>query len=231
MADGDFAAFVDADGVRFDADDAALLRAVDEGGSVSAAAEALGRSRARALTRLDELADAHGPLVERRRGGADGGGSELTDAARALLSRFDRLRAGYDAIAGATETVLEGRVTARDGELGTIETPAGAVRAICPPGADHVQVGLRADAVTLQAPDAAPPDGATSARNRFAGTVLDVERGQTVVAVTVDVGGPEPLAALVTADSAARLDLGVGTSVVATTKATATRATPLPGDG
>ena len=42
--DAAFEAGIGADDVTFDADDAALLRAVDESGSVSAAAEALGRS-------------------------------------------------------------------------------------------------------------------------------------------------------------------------------------------
>ena len=42
-------------GVEFDGRDAALLRAVDAAGSVAGAASALGRSRARALSRIETL--------------------------------------------------------------------------------------------------------------------------------------------------------------------------------
>ena len=41
------------DGVEFDGRDAALLRAVDAAGSVAGAASDLGRSRARALSRIE----------------------------------------------------------------------------------------------------------------------------------------------------------------------------------
>ena len=119
-----------AGGVTFGAADAELLWAVADHGSVSGAAESLGRSRARALNRLEELEDAFGSLVERRRGGADGGGSRLAPDARTLLARFDRLRAAVSGTAAVPETVLDGRVVGRDGEVGTIETDAGTVRAL-----------------------------------------------------------------------------------------------------
>ena len=83
---------------------------------------------------------------------------------------------------------------------------------------------LRADAVTLHDPDDAPPAGGTSARNRLAGTVTAVDTGEAVARVSVDVGAPDPLVALVTVESLERLGLLDGTPVVATFKATATRA-------
>jgi molybdate transport system regulatory protein len=214
--------------VTFGADDAALLRAIDEHGSVSAAADALGRSRARATGRLDDLEAAFGSLVERTRGGAGGGGTELTPGARDLLARFARLRTALSGVAAAEECVLEGRVVDRDGELATVVTPVGEVRALAPPDADRVQVSLRADAVTLHAPDEAPPAGGTSARNRLSGVVSRVERGESVAHVRVAVegdGGKVVLVALVTTESVERLGLSDGVAVVATFKATATRAT------
>ncbi|WP_276260287.1 TOBE domain-containing protein [Haloglomus litoreum] len=219
--------------VTFGDDDAALLRAIDEHGSVSAAASALERSRARATGRLDDLEAAFGPLVERTRGGAGGGGTELTSGARRLLARFDRLRTALSGVAATEESVLEGRVLDRDGELATVETPVGELRALAPGEADRVQVSLRADAVTLHAPDEAPPAGGTSARNRLAGTVSAVERGESVAHVRVAVDGddgPVALVALVTLESVDRLELATGRTVVATFKATATRATGLPDD-
>ncbi|MFC7235441.1 TOBE domain-containing protein [Halosegnis marinus] len=221
--DAEFDARLHEGDVSFDARDAALLRAVDEAGSLNAAAGELGRSYARAHERLTALEAAFGPLVERTRGGAGGGGSELTDGARDLLARFDRLRAGFDAVAAVEETVLDGRVTERDGELAAVETAAGTVRALVPPGADRVALTLRADAVTLHAPAEVPDADATSARNRLAGTVTALDRGAAVVRVAVDVGADDPLAALVTTDSADRLGLEAGASVVASFKATATR--------
>ncbi|MFC7167433.1 TOBE domain-containing protein [Halospeciosus flavus] len=224
--DAGFDARLRADDVSFGAEDAALLRAVDEVGSLNRAADELGRSYSRAHDRLTDLEDAFGTLVERQRGGSGGGGSSLTDTARDLLARFDRLRAGYTSVAETTEAVLDGRVVSRDGELGTVETGAGRVRALVPPGVDTVQVSLRADAVTLHDPDETPAESATSARNRFVGEVVDVERGEAVSRVRVDVGTDAPLYALVTDESRDRLTLEAGRQVVASFKATATRATP-----
>lgn len=206
-----------------------LLRAIADHGSVSAAASDIGRSRSRALTRLESLESVFGPLVERRRGGSDGGGSRLTDEAHALLARFDRLRAALSSTAAVDETVFEGTVTERTGELGLVETPAGTLRALLDDDdatvESTVQVSVRADAVTLHAPEEAPSKGATSARNRFSGTVTFLDRGEAVVRVLLDVGSAAPLTALVTVESVDRLSLALDDSVVASFKATATRAT------
>jgi molybdate transport system regulatory protein len=221
-----------ADDVSFGVPDARLLRAIDDHGSVSAAAAGLGRSRARATGRLDELEAAFGSLVERVRGGASGGGTELTAGAHDLLARFARLQAALSGVAAAEECVLEGRVTAVDGELATVATPVGALRALAPEGADRVQLSIRADAVTLHAPDEAPPAGGTSARNRLTGSVRAVERGESVAHVRLIVDGEDGQAefvALVTLESVDRLGLTTDSEVVATFKATATRATGLVG--
>jgi len=122
--------------------------------------------------------------------------------------------------------VLDGTVEERDGELGTVSTAAGRVRALVPPGTDAVQVSLRADTVTLHDPAELPAKSGTSARNRFAGEVTAIDRGEAVSRVTVDVGADTPLVALVTEESRERLSLSVGREAVASFKATATRATP-----
>ena len=114
---------------------------------------------------------------------------------------------------------------AREGELSTVETDAGRVRALAPE-AEAVQVTVRADAVTLHAPDEAPPEAATSARNRFAGQVVAIDTGAVVARVLVDVGAESPLAALVTMASVENLTLCEGAEVVVSFKATATRASP-----
>jgi molybdate transport system regulatory protein len=223
--DAGFEAHLRGDEVEFDAADAELLRTIDAEGSLNRAADALGRSYSRAHQRLTALEDALGPLVARQRGGSGGGGSELTDEARELLARFERLRAEFTGTAEVEETVLPGRVVAREGELATVETPAGRVRALAPE-ADAVQVAIRADAVTLHAPDDAPAAEATSARNRFSGTVAAIDAGEQVARVLVDTEGDATLAALVTTSSVEKLDLRAGSAVVASYKATATRASP-----
>lgn len=221
-----FDARLRSDGVTFGRADADLLRAVDRAGSLAGAAAELGRSRPRIGERLDDLEGAFGPLVERRRGGQEGGWTRLTDGGSELLARFDRLRTAFEGIAGVEETVLEGQVAERHGELATVETGAGAVRALVPPDAHRVQVTVRADAVTLTDPGDVPPADATSARNRLRGEVVAVDSGERIRRVRVDVGAGPDLVALVTADSGDRLALDPGRTVVATFKATATRATP-----
>lgn len=216
--------------VVFRADDAALLRAVDEHGSLHSAAGALGRSYSRTHGRVEALEDAVGPLLERRRGGTGGGGSELTEEARRLLARFARLEAALADTAEVEEVVVEGRVTERAGELASVETRAGELTAVLFEPADWVNVTLRADAVTIHAPADAPIEDGTSARNRFPGTVESVDHRESVARVSVGVGGGVTIEALVTVESVERLDLQPGTEVVASFKATATRATPAIGD-
>ncbi len=224
--DAAFDARLQTDDVSFTERDAVLLRRLDETGSLNQAAKELGRSFSRAHQRVKALEEEFGPLVDRQRGGEGGGGSALTDRARQLLARFDRLRVGYRSIAETTETVLNGTVDSRSGELGTVLTDAGTVRALVPPNSEDVQVSVRADAVTLHEPGDSPSSGATSARNRFVGAVLNLERGDAISRVRIDIGAEEPLFALVTDDSRERLSLDPGTDIIASFKATATRATP-----
>lgn len=212
--------------VSITARDVELLRGIDDHGSIHAAANALDRSYAHAQRRVVELEDELGPLVERRRGGSGGGGSTLTDGARELLRRFGRLDAAFSGLARVEETVLSGRVVERDGELAIVETAPGRVRALVSAEDDAVEVAIRSDAVTLTAPEDAPSPGETSARNRFPGVVESVEAGEAVARIAVDVGTGTPLLALVTRSSLERLDLEPGREVVASFKATATRATP-----
>lgn len=224
--DEEFVAHLRSDDVEFTPRDATLLRSVDEVGSLHGAADVLERSYSRSHQRVTTLEEAFGTLVERQRGGSGGGGSTLTDRADELLAKFDRLRDGFSSVAETAEAVLDGTVVERSGELGIIETDAGRVRAITPPAAEAVQISLRADAVTLHDPADKPAESSTSARNRFDGTVTDVEQGESVSQVTVDVDAPEPLFALVTEESRRKLALEAGEPVVASFKATATRATP-----
>jgi molybdate transport system regulatory protein len=232
--DVDCRASLRAGSVTVEEEDVALLRAVDSEGSLNAAAEALGRSYSRAHKRLAELEAELGALVERERGGTGGGGSALTDDARDLLARFARVRAVLRGAASADEVVLAGDVRATDGELVTVETGVGTVRALAAGSAvatgQRVDVTVTADAVTLHDPTASPAAGETSARNRLRGTVRKVSERDAVATVRVDVGTASPLSVLVTTASVERLGLQPGRDVRATFKATAARATPVESD-
>jgi len=211
--------------VALTARDRTLLQAVAAHGSLNSAADALGRSYAHAQRRIVELEEAFGPLVDRSRGGSGGGGSELTDTAEQLLARFQRLQAEFDGVATAAETVLRGTVVDRDGELATVETPPGTVRAIVDTDADAgdaVEVGIRADTVTLNAPPEAPEPAGTSARNQFAGTVEHIEEGASIALVSLAIDPDTTLSALVTDTSLDKLDITAGAELVASFKATAT---------
>ncbi|MFB6198098.1 MAG: TOBE domain-containing protein [Halobacteriaceae archaeon] len=223
--DPGFDAHLQVGDLTFDRDDANLLRAIDEHQSLNAATNALGRSYSRAHSRVTTLESAAGELVERQRGGANGGGSTLTENARELLARFTRLQAALDGTASTDEIVLDGTVVERRGELVTVDTRVGDVRAIQLDEADEVQIAFRSDAVTLHPPDTAPPAGGTSARNRFEGEVDTISTNEAVARVTVDVDGELQLSVMITRQSLETLDLQQGSEVIATFKATATRAT------
>ncbi len=87
-------------------------------------------------------------------------------------------------------------------------------------------MSLRADAVTLHDPDETPTENAMSARNRFDGHVHSIDRGDSISLVSVDVEAEDHLYALVTEESRERLKAEPERQIVASFKATATRATP-----
>lgn len=223
-ADGQGAAALVRDGVEFDERDQALLREIDRTGSVAAASSKLGRSRPRDLDRIETLESVFGELVERRRGGSGGGGSQLTDTGEQLLARYERLQVALTATAQVPETVLQGTVTDLSGELAEVDTPIGRVRGLHDDVAvgEAIQVRVSADAITLLDPGSDPEPDATSARNRLRGTVSEIDRGETVLTVHIAVENTE-FRALVTDNSARRLDLAEHRDVVLTWKATATR--------
>ncbi len=71
-----------------------LLRQIAEGGSISAAAQAVGISYRTAWGAIDALNNLAGEaIVERTKGGAGGGGAALTEAGRTLLATYAALHA------------------------------------------------------------------------------------------------------------------------------------------
>jgi molybdate transport system regulatory protein len=74
-----------------------LLAAIDEHGSISAAARHLGISYKAAWDRVDAMNNlAEAPLVLRETGGKGGGGTRLTDEGRRLIAVFRHLEQEYE---------------------------------------------------------------------------------------------------------------------------------------
>ncbi len=213
------------DDVTVTARDVEMLRAIDRYGSMHRAAAELGRSYGHLQPRVVELEEALGTLTRRVKGGAGGGGTELTDEARELIRRFERLRVELSGVATVTESVLPGTVIEREGALATIETPAGTINARAPAAAAEVEIAIRSDAVVLMRPDSATASH-TSLRNRLEGTVEAIAEEAGIVTVTVTVGEGIELAAVITEESRRRLELAPGSSVLAAFKTTAARASP-----
>ncbi|MEF3048013.1 winged helix-turn-helix domain-containing protein [Pseudotabrizicola sp. L79] len=71
---------------------AELLTRIAETGSISAAGRAMGMSYKRAWSLVEELnASFAAPLVSSSRGGAGGGGADLTDAGQTVLALYRRV--------------------------------------------------------------------------------------------------------------------------------------------
>jgi molybdate transport system regulatory protein len=70
----------------------ALLEAIGQAGSITAAARSLGMSYRRAWLLLDELNHSlQHPAVDSAKGGQFGGGSALTDTGRQLVALYRRI--------------------------------------------------------------------------------------------------------------------------------------------
>lgn len=213
------------DGTTVTKRDVEMLRAIDRVGSMHSAASALGRSYGHLQRRVVELEAAIGTLTARTKGGSDGGGTELTPAARALIRQFERLRVELAGVTTITESVIRGTVVERDGELATVRTDAGELTARAPADEAAVEIAVRSDAVVLMRPGSAA-QAHTSLRNQLAGTVERIEREASIATVAVAVAEGVTITAVVTAGSLDALELAEGSDVVAAFKTTAARATP-----
>lgn len=101
--------WIDIDGVRFFGPGRAeLLSLIDQSGSIVKAAKSMGMSYKKAWDMVDEM-NTRGkkPFVVARKGGDKGGGSELTDTARRMLSRYNKLMNKLNAIVEKNTDILD----------------------------------------------------------------------------------------------------------------------------
>lgn len=93
---------------------AALLEAIRETGSISAAARSLGMAYRHAWELVDDLNAGFEPgVVETVAGGKAGGGARLTDFGAELLARFRRMEATTEAAIAPELAELASRVAPR----------------------------------------------------------------------------------------------------------------------
>lgn len=75
-----------------------MLKLIDEKGSLKAACDAMGYTYRRTWGNLKKIEDFFGfPLLERHRGGAEGGTTQLTPEGKRLVKAFDRFHETVDA--------------------------------------------------------------------------------------------------------------------------------------
>lgn len=97
----------------------ALLEAIGETGSISAAGRALGMTYRRAWELADHLNKAFGrPLVEGHTGGSGGGGASLTELGREVVARYRALLAATEEAAGPHVAAIEALMAAGEAQDG-----------------------------------------------------------------------------------------------------------------
>lgn len=91
------------------ADRVALLRAIDEQGSITRGAKAVGLSYKAAWDAVDAMNNLAGePLVSRVTGGRGGGGAKLTERGRQLVAGFELMQAEHRRFVGAMTAQTQG---------------------------------------------------------------------------------------------------------------------------
>lgn len=226
----------------------ALVEAIGELGSISAAARKVGLSYKGAwdaVQALNNLFD--GPLVTAAPGGSQGGKASLTPRGRTALAAFRRVQAEMDSALAKLDHGLDAdvfwslgmRTSARNALRGVIAriTPGAVntevtlsvadgleiVAIVTSHSVDDLGLAVGAPAIALIKSSfvvLAKGEGLrTSARNQLAGVVASREDGAVNAEIRLEIGGGKTLAATITLESAEALELAVGDAVTALVKA------------
>ncbi|WP_354681057.1 TOBE domain-containing protein [Cupriavidus plantarum] len=184
----------------------ALLAAIGEHGSITAAARAVGLSYKAAWDAIDAMNNSAGEaLVARAAGGKGGGGTQLTERAQQLIRTYRTLEAEHR------------RFVEWLGAQANAATAGGGAAS----GSD-----LPSDLPSDLASDLATDLGLmrrftvrTSARNKLFGTVEAVRRGAVNDEVTLRLPGGQRIVATITRESTETLELAPGVEAFALIKA------------
>ena len=216
--------YIKSDEAKFREKDLELLRAIERYGSINRASSELGRSYSHQQKRIDELENAFGTLIRRKRGGVDGGGSELTDTARILMDKLRAKLVDLAATADTEITEISGWIKNIESDLAKIDTSIGMLSVTKQSWMRldrEIKILIRADTITLQKPSA---ETKTTARNKITGRVTEIEHQPDKAAATIHLTkNRDTLKATVTNNSIKKLDIEPGKKLTATFKATATK--------
>ena len=226
----------------------ALVEAIGELGSISAAARKVGLSYKAAwdaVQALNNLFDT--PLIAAAPGGKSGGAASVTPRGRAVLAAFRRMQTELDAALAKLERdpvhdlfwSLGMKTSARNALRGVVSdiTPGAVSGEVTLSLGDSVaitamltrrsiedlqlEVGKPAIAL-IKASFVILAKGTglrTSARNQIPGVVLEREDGAVNSEVSLDIGGGKTLVATITLESAQSLGIAVGDAITALVKA------------
>jgi molybdate transport system regulatory protein len=231
-----------------------LLEKIDELGSITKAAKAVGISYKTAWDTVNLINNlAEKPLVDRLAGGKGGGGTSLTAEGKKVILQFNTIQEEHRKFLehlenrlGDTDSLyqflrrISMKVSARNTFSGTVTTiTKGAVNAevtlslkggipltaVVTNGAiDNLGLATGAEAYAIIKASSVIigtdlHDAKISARNVFCGTIAKIIEGPVNTEVDVEIGGGNTLSAVITHDSAIRLELKAGGHACALFKA------------
>lgn len=231
-----------------------LLEKIDELGSITKAAKAVGISYKNAWDTINMINNlAEKPLVDRLTGGKGGGGTSLTAEGKKVIKQFKTIEEEHrkfldnlenrlgdteglyqflrrismkvsarNSFAGSVTAITQGAVNAevtlslKGGILLTAVVTNGAISNL------GLKVGAEAYAIVKASSIIIGTDlhaAKVSARNIFCGTIAKIIEGPVNTEVDVEIGGGNTVSAVITHDSATRLELRVGGHACALFKA------------
>ncbi|MBW4055503.1 MAG: TOBE domain-containing protein [Proteobacteria bacterium] len=222
-----------------------LLEKIDELGSITRAAKAVGISYKTAWDTVNLINNlAEKPLVDRLTGGKGGGGTSLTAEGKKIIAQYNTIQEEHRKFLdnlenrlGDTESLykflrrISMKVSARNTFSGSVsKITKGAVNAevtlslkggvpltaVVTNGAiDNLGLSTGNEAYAIVKASSVIigtdlHDAKLSARNIFCGTITKIIEGPVNTEVDVEIGGGNTVSAVITHDSAKRLELKVG---------------------
>jgi len=223
----------------------ALLEMIDELGSITKAAKAVGISYKTAWDTINMINNmAEQPLVDRLTGGKGGGGTSLTATGKKIITQYKTIQEEHrkfldnlEGRLGDTDSLyqflrrISMKVSARNtfsGSVTNITTGAvnaevtislkggvpliavvtnGAIENLGLTVGSEVYAIVKASSVIIGTD---LHDAKVSARNIFCGTITKIVEGPVNTEVDVEIGGGNTVSAVITHDSAVKLELKIG---------------------
>ncbi len=202
-----------------------LLKAIKKYGSINKAANELNRSYSHSQKKIRKLEKEFGKLIETKRGGRGGGGSELTERAKNLIKRYEKLETERKRVKQISITTWKGKVKEAKESVCIVDTSIGEIKAIKSEELqenDETDVLIREDGVIVRKTKEIDPNK-TSARNRFRGTIEKIKPISDLVKLKIKIKDKK-ISITITEESRKKMDLRKNDEVLISFKAAATKA-------